>query len=101
MVPADPKESVGTEISRYADIKETILFARALYHSTVMGDLRLKPIDVGTSTSLYCAVVPGMAKGRCYSYNELMAKQVHVLAENKEAADELWEKSLLLLVGLT
>lgn len=88
---------VDTGLQRHSSVGYYFSFLRALHHLPPRRDFNLKTLDVGASTTVYCAVVPGLAKGRYYSYNKQDSDAVHVLAQNTAAGDELWAKSLEML----
>jgi retinol dehydrogenase 12 len=83
-----------TALDRYITMRTVLQVFTALYHLIPMRDLKARSVDVGASTLLLCALAPDIIKGRYYAYNALETKHIHPLAQNKEAAEELWNKSL-------
>ncbi|KAG2195061.1 hypothetical protein INT47_003927 [Mucor saturninus] len=67
-------------------------------YSLSMSELtRNKDTKAGASTSVLCAVAPGVVKGAFYSHNKINSDAVHELADDEEAAKKLWDLSEKLL----
>jgi retinol dehydrogenase-12 len=92
--------AVETRIARSASLSVIWQFIRS-----VRGCTRLlrevwnyKQVQIGASTSIYCAVSPDVIKGEFYADNAINTSVANEQITNKEMARQLWEISEKLLL---
>lgn len=95
--------NVESNLNRHMNFSKFLEKVKQMRHYTIVlrEMFNRKPVQVGASTNVYCAVAPDLVKGEFYYENKINTELLNAQANNQEMAKKLWEVSEELIASKT